>query len=308
MAARQKRLAAPRHLLDDELAETMRQWDDGNSPPFIIESSPRLLRTRGSSTGSLFRENVWPPPQESFHDPIMTPHGLGSAVSLIMGPPPPESPVSYRSLNDGAVAVTAATAVGGGRRADTSSLSSGSAYSCENQQQESGPSRAVSTDPLLPGHISPPLSPLAPMRGYHPNPAYIAKVQEAANQRSRAYRRSTLSESFTPTEIADAPSPSSPPSSYPRLSHSRRTCSASDAYGGLSTDNASENGELLRAVLGVGSSTDLAQVPRNTVDLPAGASASAPTNGSVAPTALPDEPPPRYDAIHSTGTFSVTRK
>ena len=296
MAARQKRLAGPRHFLEDELAEPMRQWDDGSSPPLTIESSPRLLRPRGSSTGSLFREEVWPPPQEAFHDPIMTPHDLGSAVSLVMGPPPPESPVSplsQRSSNDEAGgAVTTATAVGAGRRAirayDTSSISSSSVYSYDNHQPELGPSRAISTDPLLPGQTSPPSS-LAPMRGQHPNPVYISKMQEAANQRSRAYRRSTLSESFTPEENASAPS-SFPPSSYPKPSQSRRGYSAADAYAGPNPDNTSEDSELLRAVLTVGSSTDLASGPRNDLT-----GADAPANGSVAPTPLPDDAPPQYE-------------
>jgi len=303
MAARQKRLAAPRHFLEDELAETMRQWD--YSPRLTMESSPRLLRPRGSSTGSLFREDVWPPPQETFHDPIMTPHDLGSTVSLVMGPPPesPVSPASHRSSNDeAAVALTTATAVGTGKLAirayDTSSISSSSAYSYDNQQPELGHSRAVSTDPLLPGQTSSPTPPLAPVRGYHPNPAYTAKVQEAMNQRSRAYRRSTLSESFTPDEAEAAAAPSSsPPSSYPRPPQSRRGHSAADAYTGQSPDNASEDSQLLRAVLTAGSSTDLASVPRNAADPPT--SASAPTNRSVAPTPIPneDEPPPQYDTI-----------
>jgi hypothetical protein len=293
MAERQKRLVTPRHFLEDELAETMRQWDE-RSPRFTIESSPRLLRPRGSSTGSLFRENVWPPPQEAFHDPIMSPHDLGSTVSLVMGPLPgsPVSPVSHRSSNDeAAIALTSTTAVGAGRLAnrasDTISLSSSSVYSCDNQQPELGHSRAVSTDPLLPSQASP-TPPLAPMRAYHPNPAYLAKVQEATNQRSRAYRRTTLSESFTPDEAAAAAVP--PPSSYPRPSQPRRGYSAADPYTGQSPDSASEDSELLRAVLTAGSSTELASVPKNAVDLPA--DASVPANKSVAHTPLPDEPPP----------------
>ena len=302
MAARQKRLVTPRHFLEEELAETMRQWDEG-SPRVTIESSPRLLRPRGSSTGSLFRENVWPPPQEAFHDPIMTPHDLGSTVSLVMGPPleSPVSPASHRSSNDeAAIALTTANAVGAGRLAirayDTISISSSSVYSCDNQQPDLGHSRAVSTDPLLPRQApspTPSLAPsLAPMRGYNPNPAYIAKVQEATNQRSRAYRRSTLSESFTPDETDIAVS-SSPPSSFPKPSQPRRGYSAADSYTGQSPDNASEDSELLRAVLTAASSTDLAPVPRTAVDLPAGA--SAPANSSVAHIPLPDELPPQYD-------------
>lgn len=300
MAARQKRLVAPRHFLEDELAETMRQWDE-SSPRLTFESSPRLLRPRGSSTGSLFRENVWPPPQEAFHDPIMTPHDLGSTLSLVMGPPPesPVSPASHRSSNDeAAMALTSTTAVGAGRLAirayDTSSISSSSAYSCDNQQPELDHSRAVSADPLLPRQASSPTPPLAPMRGYHPNPAYIAKVQEATNQRSKAYRRSTLSESFTPDEAAASAS-SSPPSSYPRPSQSRKGYSAADPYTGQSPDSGSEDSELMRAVLTAGSSTDLASVPRNAVDLPA--DASVPANSSVVHTPLPDEPPPQYDSV-----------
>lgn len=303
MAARQKRLVTPRHFLEDELAENMRQWDPGSSPRLTTESSPRLLRPRGSSTGSLFRENVWPPPQEAFHDPIMTPHDLESTVSLVMGPPPesPVSPEPHRSSNDeAAIALTNVTAVGAGRLAirahDSSSLSSSSVHSYDNQQPELGHSRAVSTDPLLPRQASSPTPTpvLTPIREHHQNPAYIAKVQEATNQRSRAYRRSTLSESFTPDETAAAPS-SSPPSSYPRPLQPRRGYSAADSYTGQSPDSASEDNELLRTVLTVGSSTDLALVPKNTADLPAGA--SAPTNSSVAPTPLPGEPPFQYGTV-----------
>ena len=301
MAARQKRLVAPRHFLEDELAENMRQWDHGSSPRPTIESSPRLLRPRGSSTGSLFRENVWPPPQEAFHDPIMTPHDLESTVSLVMGPPPepPLSPASHRSSNDeAALALTTVTAVGAGKLAirayDTSSISSSSVHSYDNQQPEPCHARAVSTDPLLPGQGSSPTPALAPMRGHHPNPAYISKVQEATNQRSKGYRRSTLSESFTPDEAAAAASPS-PPSSYPRPPQSRKGYSAADLYHGQNPDSTSEDSELLRAVLTVGSSTDLASMPRNAADLPAGA--SAPANRSVAPIPLLDELPPQYDTV-----------
>lgn len=272
----------------------MRQWDGGS--PLTIESSPKLLRPRGSSTGSLFHENVWPPPQEAFHDPIMTPHDLESTVSLVMGPPPESlvSPASQRSSNDEpAVAVT--TAVGAGRRAiraqDASSISSGSIYSYDNPQPEPGHSRAMSTDPLLPRQSPSPTSPLAPLRA---NPAIIAKFQEATNQRTRAYRRSTLSESFTPEEPPPPPC-SFPPSSYHRPSHSRRAYSAADLYTGSSPDNASDESEILRAVLTAGSSTDLASAPKSAVDLPAGA--SAPANGSVAPTTISDEPPPQYGTI-----------
>lgn len=301
MAARQKRLVTPRHFLEDELAENMRQCDYGSSPRPTTESSPRLLRPRGSSTGSLFRENVWPPPQEAFHDPIMTPHDLESTVSLVMGPPPesPLSPASHRSSNDeAAIALTTVTAVGAGKLAtrayDTRSISSSSVHSYDNQQPEPSHARAVSTDPLLPGQASSPTPALAPMRGHHPNPAYISKLQEATNQRSRGYRRSTLSESFTPDEAAAAAS-SSPPSSYPRPPQSRMGYSAADLYHGQNPDSAREDSELLRAVLVAGSSTDLALMPRNAVDLPAGA--SAPANRSVAPTPLPDELPPQYDTV-----------
>ena len=303
MAAQQKRLATPRHFLEDELAENMRQWDPGSYPRPTTESSPRLLRPRGSSTGSLFREDVWPPPQEAFHDPIMAPHDLESTVSLVMGPPPepPVSPESHRSSNDeAAIALTTVTTVGAGRLAirahDSSSVSTSSVHSYDNQQPELGYSRAVSTDPLLPRQASSPTPTpaLAPIRGHHPNPPYIAKVQEATNQRSRAYRRSTLSESFTPDEAAATPS-SSPPSSYPKPLQLRRGYSAADSYTGQSPDSPSEDSELMRAVLTVGSSTDLALVPNNAVDLPSGA--SAPVNSSVVPTPLPDEPSLQYETV-----------
>ena len=282
----------------------MRQWDPGNSPRPTTESSPRLLRPRGSSTGSLFREDVWPPPQETFEDPIMTPHDLESTVSLVMGPPPesPVSPEPQRSSNDAAAtALTTVAAVGAGRLAirahDSSSISSSSVHSYDNQQPELGHLRAVSTDPLLPRQASSPTPTpaLAPIRGHHPNPTYIAKAQEATNQRSRAYRRSTLSESFTPDEAAAAAPSSSPPSSYPKPLQLRRGYSAADSYTGQSPDSPSEDNEPLQAVLTVGSSTDLASVPKNAVDLPAGA--SAPVNSSAALAPLPDEPPLQYETV-----------
>ena len=57
-------------------------------------SPPILLRARGSETGSIFHEDVWPPPAETSRlvDPIVQASSqvdLSSIVDDVMGPPDP---------------------------------------------------------------------------------------------------------------------------------------------------------------------------------------------------------------------------
>lgn len=86
-----------RHLLEAEADDyrnesfipPMSQWDalSLTTGTGSIVSAPKLLRARGSKTGSLFHENVWPPPTEAIQDPLLTHQDLGSSISLAMGIP-----------------------------------------------------------------------------------------------------------------------------------------------------------------------------------------------------------------------------
>jgi len=69
-------------------------WDSASFTSGGSSSAPRLLRARGSRTGSLFQEDVWPPPNEVMEDPLLTSQDLGSSISLAMGQPADGSPTS----------------------------------------------------------------------------------------------------------------------------------------------------------------------------------------------------------------------
>jgi hypothetical protein len=98
----------PRHLLeaeaddyqDESFVPPTSQWDGMslNNGSGSVVSAPRLLRARGSKTGSLFHENVWPPPNEVMQDPLLTSEDLGSSISLVTGIPMDTSRGSQTSL------------------------------------------------------------------------------------------------------------------------------------------------------------------------------------------------------------------
>lgn len=99
----------PRYLLeaeaddyqDESFVPPMSQWDSlslTNGSGSVV-SAPRLLRARGSNTGSLFHENVWPPPNEVMRDPLLTADDLGSSISLVTGIPIDTSQDSQPSSN-----------------------------------------------------------------------------------------------------------------------------------------------------------------------------------------------------------------
>ncbi|KAH7908563.1 hypothetical protein BJ138DRAFT_1103407 [Hygrophoropsis aurantiaca] len=69
-------------------------WDDAQSPQSWVagrESPPMIHRARGSESGSVFREDVWPPPTEGRRaaDPLLAAAGsidLSRIVDDVMGP------------------------------------------------------------------------------------------------------------------------------------------------------------------------------------------------------------------------------
>lgn len=61
-------------------------------PPSSPFTPPRLLRARGSETGSIFHESVWPPPSAASQmmDPLTSPSqsvNLARIITDVMGPP-----------------------------------------------------------------------------------------------------------------------------------------------------------------------------------------------------------------------------
>ena len=74
---------------DDDDAAALRAYRDGHR---ASSPTPSLIRSRASETGSIFREEVWPPPGEEsrFVDPIQKRSSqvdLSRIVNDVMGPP-----------------------------------------------------------------------------------------------------------------------------------------------------------------------------------------------------------------------------
>jgi len=86
--------------LDDEvLPQRLVSYGDPFTPmPRSTSPTPSLLKSRTSETGSIFREEVWPPP--GFIDPISNRSNqvdLSGIVDEVMGPPDLDSPSTSRS-------------------------------------------------------------------------------------------------------------------------------------------------------------------------------------------------------------------
>ncbi|KAH6873983.1 hypothetical protein BKA70DRAFT_1449829 [Coprinopsis sp. MPI-PUGE-AT-0042] len=96
--AEQKREKESKNLLDSEgfdddvgsyHQQTMRSHFSVGSNQRVMSPAPTMIRSRASDTGSIFRENVWPPPQSEMVDPIQhnsSQVNLGTIVDDVMGP------------------------------------------------------------------------------------------------------------------------------------------------------------------------------------------------------------------------------
>lgn len=250
----------PRHLLEDEADDfhfggrggppmMAQQWDStsftsGGSSP----SAPRLLRARGSRTGSLFQEDVWPPPNEVMQDPLLTAHDLGSSISLAMGFPqegssssPPEvsqtelkQPSPTNPVSSADAYAFGAVPMGHPTQRSSAYDSIRSADSADYYYNGRSHSRAESSEPLLDdagrGSVSPP--PVA-ARNLTTSPT---------NTMDRRARRSNLRVSYTADDFQPA-SNSSPPrpghfrpgtrNSAGSISPQNETLTASPHEGGL---------------------------------------------------------------------------
>ncbi|KIM28724.1 hypothetical protein M408DRAFT_329184 [Serendipita vermifera MAFF 305830] len=226
----------PRHLLEDEADD----YSFGRGPPMMAQhwdstsftsggsspSAPRLLRARGSKTGSLFQEDVWPPPSEVMQDPLLTAHDIGSSLSLAIGLPveggstssqadvsqtefKQPSPTNNLMSSADAYAFGAAP-VGAGHPMQRSSAyeSIRSNDSADYYYHAHSHSRAESAEPLLDdagrGSVSPP--PMA-SRNLAASPT---------NTLDRRARRSNLRVSYTADDFQHVAG-----SSPPRADHSR---------------------------------------------------------------------------------------
>ena len=57
-------------------------------------SSPHLMGMRTSEAGSLFQEEVWPPPRKPFVDPLVSTEDLSHIVDDVMGPRDPDTKIN----------------------------------------------------------------------------------------------------------------------------------------------------------------------------------------------------------------------
>lgn len=183
-ALEEQKKRQPRHLLEDEaddfgFAAPMGQWDNNSlTTGSTISGAPRLLRPRGSRTGSLFHENVWPPPSEVIQDPLLTPDDLGSSISLAIGIPMDQTMPTVKSPSS--------EAVGFGRQQRATSTAYESIRSLDSTDYDRSHSRTDSIDPLLDQNAagrttSPSLSmrPISP-----PSPSTAPKPREMRSTRS----------------------------------------------------------------------------------------------------------------------------
>lgn len=202
----QQQKRQPRHGLEDEddwLSAPMGQWDSGSlATGSTTSGAPRLLRPRGSQTGSLFHENVWPPPSEVIQDPLLTPDDLGSSISLAIGLPLDQSMPT---------AVTSSEAVGAGRQQRVASSTYESLRSLDTADYDRYHSRSDSIDPLLIDQntagrtmsMSPP--PPSSMRPTSPpNPA-----MKARSTRSNLRVSYTADDVEAPPQVSWSPQPRS---------------------------------------------------------------------------------------------------
>jgi hypothetical protein len=232
LAEEQAKQRPPRHLLEDEADDfnfasrggppTMAQhWDSTSIKSGGSSSAPRLLRARGSRTGSLFQEDVWPPPNEVMEDPLLTSQDLGSSISLAMGYPSDGSPTSPPDASP----IQPNPAPAGISSADAYAFGAAPVGKQPNQQRSSaydsiqsidsadyyyhGRShlRAESVEPLLDDRgqtISPPPS--------HQRSATLAanRTTSPTNMTDRRTRKSNLRVSYTASNVGYDNSPSRP--------------------------------------------------------------------------------------------------
>lgn len=180
-----------RHPLEDEADyfphPAMAQWDAYSTTGSTV-SAPRLLRARGSQTGSLFHEDVWPPPTEVMQDPLLTSQDLGSSISLAMGFPHEASSDLQASPETLSPSETAGSL---GRRHRSSAYDS--IRSTDSADYNRSHSRADSSAPLLDSAgrtISPP-----------PPSMHPSAMASPSSTRGRDPRRSNLRVSYTADEM-----------------------------------------------------------------------------------------------------------
>jgi hypothetical protein len=190
-------------------------WDSASFTSGGSSNAPRLLRARGSRTGSLFQEDVWPPPSEVMEDPLLTSQDLGSSISLAMGYPtdgsslPSQPDVSPAQLSASPAGISSADAYAFGagpmgghlNQQRTSAYDSiRSADSAEYYYHGRSHSRAESAEPLLDD----------PRRTTSPPPVQQRTTTSPTNTTDRRTRKSNLRVSYTADNAGHGSSPTSP--------------------------------------------------------------------------------------------------
>lgn len=232
LAEEQAKQRPPRHLLEDEADDfnfssrggppmMAQHWDSTSITSGGSSSAPRLLRARGSRTGSLFQEDVWPPPSEVMEDPLLTSQDLGSSISLAMGHPADGSPTSPPDIsptqpNLAPAGISSADAyaigavpVGGHLNQQRSSAydSIRSADSAEYYYHGMSHSRGESAEPLLDDSgrtISPP-----PLQQRSAT-LMANRTTSPTNMTDRRTRKSNLRVSYTAGNVGYGTSPTKP--------------------------------------------------------------------------------------------------
>ena len=161
-----------------------------------------MLRARNSESGSLFTEDVWPPPRNTLQDPITGTPSLHNVVEDVMGPSGPSgsSPIpSQSSLGVGPRPGGFEPRLRGG---------SGDA-SLWSQASAPRPMSETSQTSLIPGRDSPP-------RDHGRDASDVPLLSDAASAIEYDTRLGPLVPTNPDTHSIDLPSP--PPSGLP--SHS----------------------------------------------------------------------------------------
>lgn len=222
-----------RGLLDgedfDDGAQSMAFYRDreaytgpSTSMPRSSSPTPSLIKSRISETGSIFREEIWPPP--GFIDPISNRSNqvdLSRIVDEVMGPSESNSPSTSRSgrHEQGMGSHSSSSYSGLHERefTDATSMSGHSHFSSAS---------ANSSSPLLaPRNARPPIPPIS---------QYLDLFGGAPGI-SSASNPSPLPPGASPPTTPGAPSPKIPPSShYPVHSASSRLSYSTSSYPGMS--------------------------------------------------------------------------
>jgi hypothetical protein len=211
---------------DEVLPQSMASYRDREvyigpsaSMPRPTSPTPSLIKSRTSETGSIFREEIWPPP--GFIDPISNRSNqvdLSRIVDEVMGPSDFNSPSTSTSRlhEQGMGSYSSSSNFGLHERESTVAT---------NTSGHSNFSSASGFPLLAPRNVRPPVPPIS---------QYVDPFGGAPGISSASHHSLLPLGAFPPT-TPGAPSPQIPPSShYPMHSTSSRLSYSTSSYPGMS--------------------------------------------------------------------------